>query len=120
MQREITRRLLEKEICIQQQHLLRPIRASGEVLNFLIRDGFTPDLGARNLRSTVERQVGRALLPWVDRNDDEDADDRLSRTLTLREDRANRQLIATSFAEERSPPMRALTQRTESRSCVAA
>ncbi|HEY9153651.1 MAG TPA: AAA family ATPase, partial [Opitutaceae bacterium] len=73
VQREITRRLLEKEIREQTQFLRRPLEVGREVLNFLIREGFTPDLGARNLRSTVERQIGRALLPWIGRAEDEDA-----------------------------------------------
>lgn len=109
VQREITRRLLEKEITQQRDFLQRPLEASKEVLNFLIREGFTPDLGARNLRSTVEKQVGRALLPWFGRTDDADAGDRYSRLLQLREDRINRQLIAVRLAdEERTPILRAV------------
>lgn len=104
VQREITRRLLEKEMAVQRDYLLRPIQASSEVLNFLIREGFTPDLGARNLRSTVEKQVGRALLPWFERHDDVDAGDRYSRTLLLREDRVNRQLVAVRIADEQRTP----------------
>lgn len=109
VQREITRRLLEKEIAQQRDFLLRPIEVSKEVLNFLIREGFTPDLGARNLRSTVEKQVGRALLPWFRRDDDAEAGDRYSRMLELREDRLNRQLIAVRLADvERTPILRAV------------
>jgi ATP-dependent Clp protease ATP-binding subunit ClpA len=108
VQREITRRLLEKEVREQVQFLRRPLEVGREVLNFLIREGFTPDLGARNLRSTVERQVGRALLPWVGQTEDEQAEDRFSRTLILRENRAARQLEATRVAEEvRSEALRA-------------
>jgi len=108
VQREITRRLLEKEVAIQRDFLLRPLQVSDEVLNFLIREGFTPDLGARNLRSTVEKQVGRALLPWFARDDDAGASDRYSRTLHLREDRLNRRLIAVRIADEqRAPALRA-------------
>jgi hypothetical protein len=105
VQREITRRLLEKEVRVQSDYLVRPIKASPEVLNFLIREGFTPDLGARNLRSTVERQVGCALLPWTSDYSDDPASDRLSRTLLLREDRANRQLIATPLCFPMSAPV---------------
>lgn len=109
VQREITRRLLENELAVQSRYLLRPILAANHVLNFLVREGFTPDLGARALRSTVERQVGRALLPWANRTDDVNASDRYSRTLILQEDRKNRQLVALRVADEhRSPEMRAL------------
>jgi ATP-dependent Clp protease ATP-binding subunit ClpB len=94
VQREITRRLLEKELAMQSNFLRRPLRVGPNVLNFLIREGFTPDLGARNLRSTVERQVGKALLPFADYTADEEAGDRLSRTLVLTEDRAQRQIAA--------------------------
>lgn len=103
-QREIARRLLDKELEIQRNFLRRPIEVAPHVLNFLMREGFTPDLGARNLRSTVEKQVGRALLPWIGRNDDDDAGDRYSRALLLREDRANRQLVAVRVAEEERSP----------------
>lgn len=100
VQREITRRLLQKEVASQRDFLFRPIDVSKEVLNFLVREGFTPDLGARNLRSTVEKQVGRALLPWFGQEDDLHAGDRYSRTLELREDRVNRQLVAVRVADE--------------------
>ena len=122
VQREITRRLLEREILVQQQHLLRPIKIAPGVLNFLIREGFTPDLGARNLRSTVERQVGRALLPWSDYHDDDAAEDRFTRTLLIREDRTNRQLVAARPAdEERSSALLALLQQGRPhQTCVAA
>lgn len=109
VQREITRRLLDHELTVQSRYLVRPIWASAHVLNFLVREGFTPDLGARALRSTVERQVGRALLPWSNRGDDDQTSDRYSRTLLLQEDRRNRQLIAIRIAdEERSPELRAV------------
>jgi len=100
VQREITQRLLEKEIREQMQFLRRPLEVGREVLNFLIREGFTPDLGARNLRATVERHVGRALLSWVAQMEDEQAGDRFSRTLILRENRAARQLEATRVADQ--------------------
>ena len=115
VQREITRRLLEKEVREQTQFLRRPLEIGRDVLNFLIREGFTPDLGARNLRSTVERQVGRALLPWIGRVDDEYVEDRFSRTLLLRENRAARQLDAIRVADEiRTSDLRsALTNRRQ-------
>ncbi len=109
VQREITRRLLEHEIRVQGDFLQRPVNAAPDVLNFLIREGFTADLGARNLRSTVERQVGQALLPWITCTDDQHADDRYSRTLLLREDRPARRLVALRPADaERSAALQAL------------
>jgi ATP-dependent Clp protease ATP-binding subunit ClpA len=121
VQREITRGLLAKETRVQAQYLQRPIEVSPEVLNFLIREGFTPDLGARNLRATVERQVGRALLPWWGIHDDDQAEDRFSRTLVLREDRAQRQLVAERAAErDRSRPLREILHPTNSPPCTVA
>ncbi|PTY05246.1 hypothetical protein DB347_17430 [Opitutaceae bacterium EW11] len=121
VQREITRRLLEKEIEVQSQYLVRPIAAAANVLNFLVREGFTHDLGARNLRSTVEKQVGRALLPWSARDDDQEASDRFSRTLHLREDRLNRQLVAVRIADEhRSAPFRDALAGAPQSACSAA
>jgi ATP-dependent Clp protease ATP-binding subunit ClpA len=107
VQREITRRLLERELESQSQHLVRPLLAAPDVLNFLIREGFTPDLGARALRSTVERQVGRALLPWCRQaEEDTPASDRFSRTLLLREERRQRRLVAVLLAgQDRSPEL---------------
>lgn len=120
VQREITRRLLEHEVESQCNHLVRPISVADGVLNFLIREGFTPDLGARNLRATVEKQVGRALLEWAARDDDHDAPDRYSRTLELREDRLQRRLIAIRVADEtRSPRLRSASP-PEPGCCAAA
>jgi ATP-dependent Clp protease ATP-binding subunit ClpA len=100
VQREITTRLLSHEVAAQQNHYLRPIQFDEGVINFLIRKGFTPDMGARNLRATVERQVGVALLPWEGCGDDEASGDRYSRTLLLREDRSEQRLVAVKVADE--------------------
>jgi len=109
VQREITTRLLRNEVAAQQNHYLRPIQFDEGVINFLIRKGFTPDMGARNLRATVERQVGVALLPWEGHFDDEASGDRYSRTLLLREDRAEQRLVAVKTAdEERAQELRLL------------
>jgi ATP-dependent Clp protease ATP-binding subunit ClpA len=109
VQREITTRLLNHEVAAQQNHYLRPIRFDEGVVNFLIRKGFTPDMGARNLRATVERQVGVALLPWEGYCDDDSSGDRYSRALLLRENRAEQQLVAVKLAdEERSQELLAI------------
>src|ERR1035437_2130352 len=92
-------RLLSHEVAAQQNHYLRPIQVDEGVVNFLIRKGFTPDMGARNLRATVERQVGVALLPWEGCGDDEASGDRYSRTLLLREDRSEQRLVAVKMAD---------------------
>lgn len=104
VQREITTRLLSHEVTAQQNHYLRPIQFDEGVINFLIRKGFTPDMGARNLRSTVERQVGVALLPWEGCSDDEASGDRYSRALLLREDRSEQRLVAVKVADEERAP----------------
>ncbi len=120
VQREITERLMRHELEVQAQHLVRPIRASPEVLNFLVREGFTPDLGARALRATVERQIGRALLPWIGREDDLTASDRYSRTLLLREERQHRRLVAVRCAdEERASALRDATAPAASAAAAA-
>jgi hypothetical protein len=57
----------------------------------------------------VERQVGVALLPWEGHFDDEASGDRYSRTLLLREDRAEQRLVAVKTAdEERAQELRLL------------
>lgn len=67
VQQEITRMALVREMRAQMNHLHRCIEiADPSVITFLVGKGFTPDLGARQIRKTVERYVGNALLPYVD------------------------------------------------------
>lgn len=61
VQEQITRLLLHQELALQSRHLRRHLEAGPEVVTFLIGKGFSPDLGARNIRNTVERMVGEAL-----------------------------------------------------------
>ncbi|HTZ19238.1 MAG TPA: AAA family ATPase [Opitutaceae bacterium] len=62
---EITRGLVLKECLMQSQHLHRCVElANHDVITFLVGRGFSPDLGARNIRKTVERYIGDALRPY--------------------------------------------------------
>lgn len=65
VQERITRQLLERELLLQSEHCHRWIEAEDAgVVGYLVSKGFSPDLGARNLRRTIERYVGRALAPY--------------------------------------------------------
>jgi hypothetical protein len=62
---EITRGLVLKECLMQSQHFHRCVElANHDVITFLVGRGFSPDLGARNIRKTVERYIGDALRPY--------------------------------------------------------
>jgi ATP-dependent Clp protease ATP-binding subunit ClpA len=61
VQEQITRNLLAAELALQADHLGAVVQAGPEVVTFLISKGFSPDLGARNIRNCVERFVGQAL-----------------------------------------------------------
>lgn len=65
VQEEITRRLLERELAVQSASVGRLVQAGPGVLPFLVGRGFSPDLGARNIRNCVERQIGDALRPHL-------------------------------------------------------
>lgn len=65
VQQQITRNLLAAELALQSAHLHRIVEATPEVVGFLIGKGFSPDLGARNIRNCVERHVGEALAPYA-------------------------------------------------------
>jgi ATP-dependent Clp protease ATP-binding subunit ClpA len=68
VQVQITRNLLQSELALQSAHFLRSVQAGPEVVTFLVGKGFSPDLGARNIRNCVERHVGEALKPYTLRN----------------------------------------------------
>jgi ATP-dependent Clp protease ATP-binding subunit ClpA len=61
VQERITRNLLAAELALQTEHLGAIVQAAPDVVTFLIRKGFSPDLGARNIRNCVERLIGEAL-----------------------------------------------------------
>ncbi|HVU35281.1 MAG TPA: AAA family ATPase [Opitutaceae bacterium] len=61
VQEQITRNALASELKLQSVHLRRLVLAAPEVVTFLVGKGFSPDLGARNIRNCVERHVGEAL-----------------------------------------------------------
>lgn len=65
VQEQITRNLLANELVLQARHLGRLVLTAPEVVTFLVGKGFSPDLGARNIRNCVERYVGEALKPCV-------------------------------------------------------
>ncbi len=65
VQREITRNLVANEVRTQSEHLRRLIEAAPDVVVFLVGKGFSPDLGARNIRNCVERYIGEALRPYL-------------------------------------------------------
>jgi ATP-dependent Clp protease ATP-binding subunit ClpA len=66
VQERIAAQLLERELLLQSEHCRRWIEvADASVLGFLISRGFSPDMGARNLRRTIERHVGDALRPFA-------------------------------------------------------
>ena len=65
VQERIAVALFERELRVQSEHCRRVIEvADARVLNFLVGKGFSPDLGARNLRHVIERYVGDALRPF--------------------------------------------------------
>ena len=110
---EITRGLVLKECLMQSQHFHRGVElASHDVITFLAGRGFSPDLGARNIRKTVERYIGDALRPYQFLRDQPSADtqpdligDRLSGTLLLVVE-CDQELAAWPIG--RSPAMTAL------------
>jgi len=58
----IVRALLESELSLQSRHWRRRlIAADSRLLGWLVGRGYSPDMGARNLRRAVERHVGEAL-----------------------------------------------------------
>lgn len=63
VQEQIARNLVAREILLQSEHLRRAVVATARVVPFLVGKGFSPDLGARNIRNCVERHVGEALKP---------------------------------------------------------
>lgn len=65
VQEEITRAILAAELNLQSEHLRRCVGADRAVATFLVGKGFSPDLGARNIRNCVERYVGEALKPHL-------------------------------------------------------
>jgi ATP-dependent Clp protease ATP-binding subunit ClpA len=76
VQETITRNLLGRELALQAAHYHRLIEADSTVLPFLINRGFTPDLGARNIRKTVEKYIGGALKPYAFLKQADDPSDR--------------------------------------------
>ena len=66
VQERITEQLLARELLLQSEHCQRWIEAGDSgVVSFLVGKGFTPDLGARNIRRTIEKYVGDALAPYT-------------------------------------------------------
>lgn len=65
VQEQIARALLSRELVLQSRHLHRLVCAGSEALRFLVGKGFSPDLGARNIRNCVERHVGDALKSYT-------------------------------------------------------
>ena len=65
VQEQITRNLVAHETRLQSEHLRRVVYASSDVIRFLVGKGFSPDLGARNIRNCVERYIGQALEPYT-------------------------------------------------------
>lgn len=62
VQEQIARAVLRRELWVQAEHYRRHLEVSGpEVLSFLVGKGFSPDLGARHIRKTIEKYVGDAL-----------------------------------------------------------
>lgn len=61
----ITDMVLKRELALQSAHFGRQVIAGPEVATFLVGKGFSPDLGARNIRKHVETYVGEALLPYT-------------------------------------------------------
>jgi len=66
VQERIAALLLERELLLQSEHCRRWIEVGDRsVLGFLVSRGYSPDMGARNLRRTIERHVGDALRPFA-------------------------------------------------------
>jgi DNA polymerase III delta prime subunit len=61
-QERIARSLLESELQVQSAHWRRRIVVPDtRILGWLVGRGFSPDMGARNIRRTIERHLGDAL-----------------------------------------------------------
>lgn len=71
-QQVLCRRWVNKELSIQGAHLGRVIRASEQVVAFLIDKGYNKQYGARNMRNVVRSMIGDALLPLPSIADDSD------------------------------------------------
>lgn len=66
VQEAIAERLLFRELLLQSEHCHRWIEVGERrVISFLVARGFTPDLGARNMRRVVEHFVGDAVAPYL-------------------------------------------------------
>lgn len=103
VQEQIARNLLVHELKLQSTHARREILAEPSVVPFLVGKGFSPDLGARNIRNCVERYVGDAVRlartgesAWApDAAEVEPLGDRWSGALTLT--RSGDRLVAQSL-----------------------
>lgn len=93
VQEQITEQILRRELLLQSEHCRRWVEVGDPgVVSFLVSKGFSPDLGARNIRRIIEKYVGDALAPYVC-DEDGEADrpdfsglvgDRWSRGLVLK------------------------------------
>ena len=60
----ICKKMLEGELRHLKKMLGKSLKVDDNVFNFLVQKGYTRDLGARIMRSTIERELGNALVNW--------------------------------------------------------
>jgi ATP-dependent Clp protease ATP-binding subunit ClpA len=60
----ICRRMLDGELDYLTKILGKKLKVSDNVFNFLIQKGYTKELGARMMRSAIEKHIGNALVNW--------------------------------------------------------
>jgi len=82
-QLSLCRRLLRSELSLQGAHLGRLLRASEDVVRFVLDQGYTKQYGARALKNTISTLVGDALLPFAAVGQNNNATDIFSTLLTL-------------------------------------
>lgn len=60
----ICQKMLEGELSYLTQKIGKQLIVHESVFNFLVQKGYTRDLGARVMKSTIEREIGNALVNW--------------------------------------------------------
>ena len=61
---EICKNILKKELSYLNELLGKELIVSDNVFNFLVKKGYTRDLGARIMKKSVEREIENAIVEW--------------------------------------------------------
>lgn len=63
-QLNICKKMLESEINYISTLLGKELRINEDVFSFLIKKGYSKELGARIMRKTIKKEIGNALVNW--------------------------------------------------------